>query len=434
MDMQIVLVGLNHKSAPVAVRERLAFGPEQVPLHLRRLASSAVLSEAAILSTCNRTEVYVAADDDGQGTEAVVGFLCAFAGGSREAVTPYLYNYTGAQAARHLSRVAAGLDSMLIGEAQILGQVRTALRIAQEAGTAGTHVTRLFEAALRAGKRARSETAIGEGAASISHAAVKLAGRLFSSLADKEVLLVGAGKVAELVARHLARKGSVRVRVTNRTLERAAQLARSYGWAEMPMTDLADGLASADIVISSTGSPQPIMDAALVEPVLAQRRGRPLFFIDLAVPRDVDPAVQRLQGVFVYNVDDLYAVVDTTLAERREQMARAEAIVEEEVHQFWDWYGQRAVAPVIAGLRQRAEEIRTQELDKALRRLDHLPEADKERIRALSAAIVNKLLHDPVVRLKAQAGSPEGQRFADAAAHLFGVEQVLRAPAQRRFG
>src|SRR5690606_35100205 len=195
-----------------------------------------------------------------------------------------------------------------------------------------------------------------------------------------------------------------------------------------------DGLASADIVISSTGSPQPIMDAALVEPVLAQRRGRPLFFIDLAVPRDVDPAVQRLQGVFVYNVDDLYAVVDTTLAERREQMARAEAIVEEEVHQFRDWYGQRAVAPVIAGLRQRAEEIRTQELDKALRRLDHLPEADKERIRALSAAIVNKLLHEPVVRLKAQAGSPEGQRFADAAAHLFGVEQVLRAPAQRRFG
>jgi len=432
--MQIVLVGLNHKSAPVAVRERLAFGPDQATSSLRRLVDAGELAEAAIVSTCNRTEVYGAVDDGDLGTEAVIGFLCAFSGQPPEAVRPYLYQYTGAAAARHLARVAAGLDSMLIGEAQILGQVRAALRLSQEAGTAGPHVTRLFEAALRAGKRARAETAIGEGAASISHAAVKLAGRIFPALADKEVLLVGAGKVAELVARHLARKGSVRVRVTNRTRERALQLAAAYGWSELPMTNLAGGLLAADIVISSTGAPEPIIGVELVRPLLEQRAGRPLYFIDLAVPRDVDPAVQELPGAFVYNVDDLYAVVDTTLAERREQMAAAEAIVEEEVRQFWDWYGQRAVAPVIAVLRQRAEAIRAQELDKTLRRLDHLPEADKERIRALTAAIVNKLLHEPMVRLKQQAASPEGQRFADAAARLFGVEQELRPQAQRRLG
>lgn len=432
--MQIVLVGLNHKSAPVAVRERLAFGPDQATSSLRRLVDAGELAEAAILSTCNRTEVYGAVDDGDLGTEAVIGFLCAFSGQPPEAVRPYLYQYTGAAAARHLARVAAGLDSMLIGEAQILGQVRAALRLSQEAGTAGPHVTRLFEAALRAGKRARAETAIGEGAASISHAAVKLAGRIFPALVDKEVLLVGAGKVAELVARHLARKGSVRVRVTNRTRERALQLAAAYGWSELPMTNLAGGLLAADIVISSTGAPEPIIGVELVRPLLEQRAGRPLYFIDLAVPRDVDPAVQELPGAFVYNVDDLYAVVDTTLAERREQMAAAEAIVEEEVRQFWDWYGQRAVAPVIAVLRQRAEAIRAQELDKTLRRLDHLPEADKERIRALTAAIVNKLLHEPMVRLKQQAASPEGQRFADAAARLFGVEQELRPQAQRRLG
>ena len=432
--MHIILVGLNHKSAPVAVREWLAFGPDQVPVHLRRLAGAAALSEAAILSTCNRTEVYVAADDHEQAREAVVGFLCAFAGQPREAVLPYLYHYSGVAAARHLARVAAGLDSMLIGEAQILGQVRAALRLAQQAGTAGAHVTRLFEAALRAGKRARAETAIGEGAASISHAAVKLAARLIPSLAEKEVLLVGAGKVAELVARHLARKGPARVRIANRTLERASQLAQSYGWSELPLTALADGLAAADLVISSTGAPEPIIDAALVRGVLERRRGRPLYFIDLAVPRDVDPAVQELPGVYVYNVDDLYAVVDSTLAERRQRMDQAEAIVDEEVREFWAWYGQRAVAPVIAVLRRRAEEIRTQELDKVLRRLDHLPEADKERIRAMSAAIVNKLLHEPMVRLKEQAHSPEGWRFADTAAQLFGVDRELQATAQRRFG
>lgn len=433
--MQIVLVGLNHKSAPVAVRERLAFSADQVPHHLRRLAGAPGLSEAAILSTCNRTEVYVAAGDGAHGTETVVGFLCAFAGEPAEAVAPYLYNHTGAAAARHLARVAAGLDSMLIGEAQILGQVRAALQLAQGAGTAGPHVTRLFEIALRAGKRARAETAIGEGAASISHASVRLAQRLFPKLAEKNVLLLGAGKVAELVARHLARKGSARVRVMNRTLERAHQLAQTYGWLTMPLDRLSEGLAEADIVISSTGAPQPVISRELVEAALARREGRPLVFIDLAVPRDVDPAVDDLPAVSVYNIDDLYAVVDTTVSERREQMEQAGAIVDEEVQQFWDWYGQRSVAPVIAGLRRRAEAIRDQELEKALRRLAHLSEADKESIRALSAAIVNKLLHEPTVRLKREAHSPDGQRFAAAAARLFGVEQDLDWPVeQRRLG
>lgn len=434
MDMQIVLVGLNHKSAPVAVRERLAFGSDQVPEHLRRLIGAGGCSEAAILSTCNRTEVYVACEDEAQGTEAVVGFLCAFAGEPRAAVAPYLYNYNGLAAARHLARVAAGLDSMLIGEAQILGQVRTALQLAQQAGTAGPHVTRLFEAALRAGKRARAETAIGEGAASVSHAAVKLAYRIAPSLFDKEILLIGAGKVAELVARHLSRKGHARVRVANRTEARARQLAEAYGWSSLPLEQLAAALEAADIVISSTGAPEPLIGADMVRAVLERRRGRMLYFIDLAVPRDVDPAVQELAGAVVYNIDDLYGVVDTTVSQRREQVHQVEAIVEEEVREFWTWYGQRAVAPVIALLRQRAEAIRAQELDKALRRLDHLSEADKERIRALSAAIVNKLLHEPTVRLKEQARSPEGYRFAAAAAQLFGVEHELKPPANLRFG
>lgn len=432
--MQIVLVGLNHKSAPVAVRERLAFGSDQVPEHLRRLIVAGGSSEAAILSTCNRTEVYVACENEAQGTDAVVDFLCAFAGEARDTVSPYLYKYTGFDAARHLARVAAGLDSMLIGEAQILGQVRTALQLAQGAGTAGPHLTRLFEAALRAGKRARAETAIGEGAASVSHAAVKLAYRIAPSVAEKEILLIGAGKVAELVARHLSRKGHARVRVANRTQARARQLAEAYGWSTLSLDELPSALRAADIVISSTGAPEPVIDARMVRPVLERRQRRPLYFIDLAVPRDVDPAVQQLDGAVVYNIDDLYAVVDTTVSQRREQVNQAEAIVEDEVRAFWTWYGQRAVAPVIARMRQRAEVIREQELDKALRRLDHLSEADKERIRALSAAIVNKLLHEPTIRIKEQARSPEGHRFVAAAAQLFGVEHELKRPANVQFG
>lgn len=432
--MEIVLVGLNHKSAPVAVRERLAFGPEESRRELARLVSQTGLSEAVIVSTCNRTEVYGATGDGPEGLDNVRGFLAAFARWKPEDLAPMLYQLTGADAACHLGRVAAGLDSMLVGESQILGQVRAALRHAREAGTAGPYLSRLFEAAMRAGKRARAETPIGEGAMSISHAAVQLAAKMFGSLRDRDVLLIGAGKVADLVARHLSRHGAARVRVANRNPQRAERLAAAYSWNAVPLTSLGQWLEKSDIVISSTGAPEPIIDVPMAQAALKRRNGRPLLLVDLAVPRDVDPGVAGLSGAVVYNIDDLQSVVDSAVARRREYLEQADAIVRETMDEYLAWYRERMVSPVIARLRRRAEAIRERELDKALRRLNHLPEADKERIRALSSAIVNKLLHEPTVRLKEHARAGVGEELARVVDELFASADEFDRTATRRSG
>lgn len=441
-----MLLGLNHKTAPVEVRERLAFSPSEVPSLAQSLKQECDLAEVAVLSTCNRTEVVAWVHRLTAGTpwrvmDALISNAAARAERRASSIAPqpflqpsHLYIHTNEAAVHHLFRVSAGLDSLVLGEPQILGQVRQALVLAEEAGTVGPFLRRLMETALRVGKRARSETAISEGAASISHAAVELASRVFGDLEGRNVLLVGAGKMGELAARNLAEHGISSIFVANRTFARAQELALSFRGKAVPFESLGAWLREIDIVITSTGAPDYVITEGMVKQALPARRGKPLFFIDIAVPRDVDPQVHRLQGVFLYNVDDLQQVVEANLGQREACIGEVEAIIAQERASFTGWLREREAVPVIAHMRQAAEAVRLQELERALRRLSHLSEADKEQVRALTVALTNKLLHGPTVRLKEELHSDDGWRVLEAAARLFGAPNPASAWGERGSG
>ena len=410
--MMITLVGVSHHGAGVELRERVAMRLEEAASVASSLA--AVAGEAVCLSTCNRTELYVAHEDEHDAESLARAVLL-----EREPeLASALYRLHDEAAALHLFRVAAGLDSLVPGEGEILGQVRAAF----EAGTTGAVLDRLFRQALHAGRKARSETAIGESPASVSSAAAALAQQVFGDLTGRRVLLVGAGKVSEQAARNLITRGAEIAVVANRTLDRAAELAGRFGSAALPLERIEDELARADVVLSSTSAQEFVLTREQVERTARERRGRPLFLIDLAVPRDVDPAINELDGCYVYDIDDLEAVVAETLGARRREAAAAEAIVAAEAEDFRTWHASRDVVPAITSLRARAEEIRRSELEKAEARLGALSESERRAVESVTAQIVNKLLHLPTVRMKQAAAAADGVVYADAVRHLFGLE------------
>jgi glutamyl-tRNA reductase len=405
--MRIVLVGTSHHRAPVELRERAALSPEQASELASRLAGPS--AEAVCLSTCNRTELYLA-DPSAEDAEArAEGALLAL----EAELAPSLYRLRDEAAALHLFRVAAGLDSLVPGEGEILGQVRAAY----EAGSTGAMLDRLFRQALHAGRKARVETAIGESPASVSSAAAALAEQVFGDLAGRKILVVGAGKVGDLAARNLLSRGADIAWIANRTADRATELAARLGGEALPLDRVDEQLVHADVVVSSTSAPGWVLERAQVERVLPARKGRPLFLIDLAVPRDLDPAIHELDACYLYDIDDLQAVVAETLAGRRREAERAETIVADEAQRFREWQAALDVVPAIASLRARAEEIRANELDRA-----RLTEAERRAAESVTTAVLNKLLHLPTIRMKQAAAAADGVLYADAVRHLFGLE------------
>ncbi|HYU43106.1 MAG TPA: glutamyl-tRNA reductase [Vicinamibacteria bacterium] len=417
----IIVIGVSHRTAPLPVREALAFPRDQLRDALLRLRAETGAGEVMILSTCNRVELYARQDDPGA-VDALESFLARYHARDGRELQAVVYRYADADAIRHAFRVAASLESMVIGEPQILGQVKEAYQAAEEAGTLGSALNALRNRSLAAAKRVRTETGIGRNAVSVSYVAVELARKIFGELKDKNVLLVGAGKMSELAAKHLVRSGGRATVLGGRTFEKAAELAAALGGKAAPLESLRDELARTDIVISGTGAPGLVIREADVESARAARRGRharPLFLIDIAVPRDIDPAVRKIGGVFLYDLDDLKTVAEANLRERLKESAAAEALVEREVREFLDWQKAREVVPLLNELRRRAEEIRRHELEKARRRIGPLTAEQDEAIEAATTAIVNKLLHSPTVHLK------EAARESDAPEQLSLIRKLL---------
>jgi glutamyl-tRNA reductase len=405
--MNVVLVGISHHRAPVELRERAALDLERARELAQTLAGES--GEAVCLSTCNRTELYLAEESAEEAERKAESALLAL----EEELGPALYRLRDEAAALHLFRVAAGLDSMVPGEGEILGQVRAA----HGAGAAGPILDRLFRDALHAGKKARTETAIGESPASVSSAAAALAEQVFGDLTGRAVLVVGAGSAGELAIKSLVARGATIAFVANRTAERAEGLTERFGGRPIALDDVAGSLEHVDVVLSSTSSQGWMLTRAEVEQSLHLRRGRPLFLIDLAVPRDLDPAIHELDGCYLYDIDDLEAVVAETLAGRRREAERAESIVAAEADRFRDWTASLDVVPAIASLRARAEEIREAELERA-----KLSGAERRAAESVTAAVLNKLLHLPTIRMKQAAAAADGVIYADAVRHLFGLE------------
>jgi glutamyl-tRNA reductase len=399
--MRLVLVGTSHHRAPVEVREQVALGRDEAQALAARLAADGC--EAVCLSTCNRTELYVAAADAEAAEREAVAVLASL----EPEVEPALYRLHDRAAAHHLFRVAAGLDSLVPGEGEILGQVRAA----HELGTTGPLLDRVFRQALHAGRKVRAQTAIGQSPASVSAAAAALAEQVFGSLEGRSILLLGAGKVSDQAARNLRSRGAEITLVANRKTERER---------------IHEELSAVDVVIASTSAPGLVLEAATVSQALRSRRGRRLLLVDLAVPRDLDPAIGELDGCYLYDIDDLEQIVVETLSLRRREAERAETIVAAEVERFHEWHASLDVVPAIASLRARAEEIREAELQKAESLLGRLDESQRRAVEVVTAQIVNKLLHLPTVRMKQAAAAADGVLYAETVRHLFGLGEDER--------
>ncbi|MCC7103511.1 MAG: glutamyl-tRNA reductase [Chloroflexi bacterium] len=415
----LLQLGLSHQDAPVAVRERLAVSEERLSDALQSLRGE--IKEGVILSTCNRTEIYALVGHRLTGRRALDRFLGELTGMRADEFSPHLHERWQDDAIRHLFRVAAGLDSMIVGEAQILGQVRLASDAAATAGAAGPVLQRLFNRAVVVGKRARTETSISRHAVSLSYAAIEQAGRVLGTLRGTTALLVGAGKMGELAAMSLRNKGVERVLVANRTDARAQSLVQRLGGESWPFERLASALEAADLVISSTSAAHYVVTASMVEDALRERPERPLALVDIAVPRDVEPAVADLQNVHLFNIDDLRSVCESNLEQRRIEALKVEQFVEVELDRFADWLHARDVAPTIGELVNKAERIRQQELERSLVKLNGLSERDLNTVNALTTAIVNKLLHDPIVRLKQRHEQVHSRHYSHAVRELFAL-------------
>jgi len=402
--VNLILLGLNHRTAPVEVRECLAPAAEALPGLLRQALLLPGVREAFFVSTCNRVEVLAAAEEAKEAGPALMEWLLAGKPVTPEQAAQALYRYQDEDAVRHLFRVASSLDSMVLGEPQILGQIKEAYRLATQAGSTRTVLNRLLHKTFQVAKRVRTETSIGGAAVSVSFAAVELAKKIFDDLKGLNALLIGAGEMAELAAEHLKNQGVARVLVANRTLERAVELSRRLGGGgAYGLDDLPEVLGQADIVISSTGSPEAIITHDLTRRALKKRRGRPVFFIDIAVPRDVEPKVAEIEGCFVYDIDDLTQVVEANRQGRQEQARAAERIVAEEVVKFSRWLRSLDVVPTIAELTGKAETIREAELGRTLRDLNGISPEQAQAVDRLTKAVVKKVLHDPILFLKDQS-------------------------------
>ncbi len=434
--MQILCLGLNHRTAPVELREQLNYPPQALKAALARFGCGrpdqpAGINELVILSTCNRLELYAALNDeaaDAAAFDTLLDFVRETHQASVADAGSHYYRLAGKAAIEHVGRVACGLDSMILGEPQILGQVTEAYSLALGQGAAGPVLSALFRAAVHAGKRARAETGISRNPATISSVAVKMAERVIGAagepraLADCGVLIVGAGEMAELAVEALRARGVTRITVVNRTQARAASVAERWGARALTFEHLGEALAEADIAISSTDAPHFVITPDLAEPALTARPERPLVLIDIAVPRDVDPEVRGLPNVHYYDIDDLEAHLNGALAERQQSVPHVEAIAAEEMDRFAEWLAGLDLAPIIAGLRAKADAIRRAEVDKTLRRLPDLTPDERQHIESLSEALVNKLLHDPTSRLRAEAGNGHAAEYAAAVRDLFALD------------
>jgi len=416
--MQLALVGLSHKTAPVEVRERLAFSNDALRSALASLVDRRAVNEAMILSTCNRVEVVAESPDD----RLIRDFICEFHQISHDSVSSHLYSYRNVDAIRHVFRVTASLDSMVIGEPQILGQVKEAFRIAMDAGTVGMHLSALMNRAFAVAKKVRSETGISQSAVSVSYAAVELARKIFGDLSGKTVMIIGASKMGELAAKHLRRAGASSVLVTNRTFERAVELAKVFEGAAVPFEHFTDHMTGADIVITSTGAPHFIIGRNLAEQVIHRRKNKPIFFIDIAVPRDIDPAVNQIDNAFLYDIDDLQQVIDANLKERFKEAMRAEQIVDDEVEAFCLKMQTRDVVPTIVQLRESLEKVRRDEIERNRRHLKDLSPEQQAAVDQITKSIVNKILHPPIEQLKQMAHDPQGADLADLIRKIFNVK------------
>lgn len=413
--MQVSLVGISHKTAPIAVREHFALTAAELPAALALLRER--YNGAAVISTCNRTEVYAIGPRGIGDPRAVVALLAEAKGVAAIEGAPF-YALSGKDATRHLFRVAAGIESMVIGESEILGQVRAAFAAATVAGTQNVALSRLFHTAIRVGRRARSQTHIGRYAVSVSSTAVGLARSTLGEMAGRTVLVVSAGEAGKLTARSLRESGVERLLVTNRSPERATELAAELGGTAVPFEDLDACLERADIVISSTGSEQFVIGRELVERVMARRPNRPMVMIDIAVPRDIDPMVRDVPGVHLYDIDALQGIAQAHVNLRKSEVVHVEEIIDEAVVKFAEWMRTLEVVPTIAALRAQAEIVRAAEMERTLSKTNLSP-ADRKRIEAMTSAIVKKLLHDPIARLKT-AG--DGERYVEATRALFALD------------
>jgi glutamyl-tRNA reductase len=413
--MPLLAIGLNHTTAPVSIRERVTFGPDIVVGALRALTELDGVHEAVILSTCNRTELYCHADDDAE--ELTREWLAGFHGLAIEDVAPYLYCHEDRRVVDHLLSVACGLDSLVLGEPQILGQVKSAFQTACDAGRTGKLLTRLFQHAFATAKQVRTDTAIGDSPVSVAFAAVSLARQIFADLSEQTALLIGAGETVELAARHLAQNGIGRVIVANRTIARAQELAEQFDAYAISLTEIPTHLADADIVIASTASPVPILGKGTVESALKRRRHRPMFMVDIAVPRDIEAEVGNLEDVYLYTVDDLEEVIQGNLRSRQEAAEQAREIILFQVDEFLSWMRSLDAVGLIQDYRRQANQIRDEVLAKAQRMLEGGRPAD-EVLNFLAQTLTNKLLHTPSAQLR-EAGSAGRHELLDAANALF---------------
>ena len=424
--MNIIAVGLNHRTAPVELRERLAVTESRLPEALARLKRWPGIDEGVILSTCNRVELYAVVKDTELGLESLSEYMVTIAADvNPEQVAPHLYRLDGAEAVRHLFRVAASLDSMVVGEPQILGQVKDAFEAALAEKSTGVVLNKVVKKAISVGKRVRTETGIAENAVSVSYAAVELAKKIFQNLAEKTVLLVGAGEMGKLAARHLINAGVRHVMITNRNYDRALDVAKRFNALPVPYNEFPHEMAGADIIVCATAADSFVIGPDDVQRAIHARKNRPMFLIDISDPRNIDPAVGSLDNVYLYNIDDLQGHVDMNVEQRLREALKAEDIVRAEVPSVVVWLKSLEVVPTIVALRHKADEIQRAEIERILARLGTLSPRQRELVEELAAAITNKLLHSPLIALKAEADSPNGPLFAETTQRLFDLEKEL---------
>jgi glutamyl-tRNA reductase len=426
--VRLLIVGISHQTAPVELRERVDFQARGIEETLRALAARGSWREAVVVSTCNRAEVIVACDDAAATRADITRFFAEFNQVPAADIAAHAYEIVDLDAARHLFRVAAGLDSLVVGEPQILGQVKDAHAAAAQAQTVGPVLNRLFHSSFAVGKRVRNETALGSGAVSISFAAVSLARKIFGGLDERSVVVIGAGEMGKLTALHMKSQGVHYVTIVSRTMAHAARTAEAIGGASAaPWDDIDAVVGASDIVITATGATSPILTKARVEAIMRPRRNRPLFIIDIAMPRDVEAAAGEIEQVFLYNIDDLQATVRENLARRSSEVARAEAIVRDEVEKYGAWLNSRRAIPTVVALRQRFEDIRRAELERLEFKLSALPPEARARVDEVTHLIVEKLLLTPTEQLKALGDAETAVSYAEALTRLFGLAEQDRA-------
>lgn len=428
--MHIIVVGLNYRTAPVEVRERFAIAEKELPEALKQLMSTSSIMECVIVATCNRTELYAVVDRHHLCGHYIRSFMEQWFKLPRQQFTSHLYMHEDDKAMEHLFRVTSGLDSMVIGETQILGQVKDAFALAQQQKTTGTLFNMLFKQAVTMAKRAHSETTIGESAVSVSYAAVELGKRIFGQFSKKTVMVIGAGETGELTAKHLYANGADRVIVVNRTYERAAQLAEKFNGIASSMEDAVNKLHEADIVISSTGADGYVLTREAVAAAMKRRKSKPLFMIDIAVPRDLDPGIAAVENVFLYDIDDLEGIVASNLEQRRKEAEKIESMIEQEREQFEQWYKTLGVVPLIRALQTKAADIHEETLNSLTNKLPDLDEHELKVIRKLTKSIVNQMIQDPILRIKEMAGDKHSEEAMDMFVKLFALEDELAQSKQ----